>query len=401
MSDWFWTEQGEQRGPCSGRELRELASAGRVKPTTLVWTNGLSQWVPARAVKSLFPDGTRQLPEGSPEPPPMPTRMSGSGDSVEMAAALTTAKERASAFLEDLLSLNFREEIVPIDEKNFGKLVRNSVFWGVTLLGVVPLLIGTIDSLQYQLVGFALFFAVLWGVIFRSFIVRDSSSWLGLLASMFATGIAGIYVLLKLYVNVFPAAYLKLSESETGFVRLLGFVFQVGVCEELCKAAPVIVYLFWKRGQAVASTAILIGVFSGLGFAAFENMDYGDKSTVKSFLLAREYGAEGLVSGVRSAMINVMLRSVSLVFCHAVWSGIMAYFLAMGSITGRRRGALFLVGLLTASVLHGLYDWLCSVQATFAAGVAAASFMLFYAYLSKLGAETSLPTIVSPAEIEI
>lgn len=39
---------------------------------------------------------------------------------------------------------------------------------------------------------------------------------------------------------------------------------------------------------------------------------------------------------------------------------------------------------ITAAVLHGLYNWLAALQPTFAALVVAASFMLFYAYLSKL-----------------
>ena len=80
-------------------------------------------------------------------------------------------------------------------------------------------------------------------------------------------------------------------------------------------------------------------------------------------------------------------------FCHAVWAGIVAYFLTLGGLTGKRRGVLFLVGLLTAAVLHGLYDWLAALQQTFAALVVAASFMLFYAYLSKLRALPSVPVI--------
>ena len=387
MSEWYWTEQTERRGPCSGLELKDLVAVGRVQPTTLVWKKGLPEWVPARSVRSLFADGADQSPPEMVEPPPIP----GAGPvvSVDAGAALATAKKHASAFLSDLKSLNFREEVVPIDEKNFGLLIRDYVFWCVTLLGVVPLLIGTIESQQYQLVTFALFFAVLWGVVFKYFIVRGSSTWPSLLTALFATGIVGIYMMLKLYEHALPEAYVKLPSSESGLVRLFGFVFQVGVCEELCKALPVIGYLVWKRGRVDASTAILVGIFSGLGFAAFENMHYGDKSTVTSYVLTRKYGAEGLVTGVRSAMITVMLRSVSLVFCHAVWSGIVAYFLAMGCLTGRRRGALFLVGLLTAAVLHGLYDWLATVQATLAALVVAASFMLFDADLSKLRTLTS------------
>ena len=147
---------------------------------------------------------------------------------------------------------------------------------------------------------------------------------------------------------------------------------------------------------------MLIGVFSGLGFAAFENIYFGNQSIEKLIELTRQFGADGLKVGATIAMVSVLLRSLSLVFCHAVWSGIVGYFLALAWLTGKRRGALFLVGLLTASVLHGLYDWFVIVlnQGTFAALVVAASFMLFYAYLSKLRALTIPALTTAEAETQ-
>ena len=77
-----------------------------------------------------------------------------------------------------------------------------------------------------------------------------------------------------------------------------------------------------------------------------------------------------------------MLRSLSLVFCHAIWAGIAAYFTAVASIERRRVGALIIVGILVAAVLHGAYDGLTGLQMTLA--TAGFSFVLFYGYLSKL-----------------
>ncbi len=392
MSEWYWTEQDKRQGPCTARELKEHVATGRVQPSTLVWKKGQAEWIPAGSVKSLFPTNDAEPTQSdTSEPPPLPK--SRPAVSVDTGAALEAAKKHASSFLTDLKSLNFREEVVPIDASNLAALLRDYVFWGVTLLGVVPLLINTLEKQEYQLTTFALFFAVLWGVVFKYFIVRGSQTWPILLASLFMTGIAGIYLMLKAYEHLLPETYMKLTASESGLVRLFGYIVQVGVCEELCKALPVIGYLVWKRGRADAATAVLVGVFSGLGFAAFENIHYGDQSTLTSYALTRKYGAAGLVAGVRSAMVTVMLRSLSLVFCHAVWAGIVAYFLTLGGLTGKRRGVLFLVGLLTAAVLHGLYDWLAALQQTFAALVVAASFMLFYAYLSKLHALSNVPAV--------
>ena len=315
-------------------------------------------------------------------------------------AALESAKHHATAFLTDLKSLNFREEVVPIDATNLAGLLRDHVFWGVTLLGIVPLLIGTLkERPDYQLTIFALFFAILWGVVFKYFIVRSSQTWPILMASMFTTGIGGLFLLLALYKHVLPV---NLIASESGLIRLLGFIVEVGICEELCKALPIIGYLLWKRRDADASTVVLVGVFSGLGFAAFENIGYSNLSIAHTVEMTQLHGTSGLIDGTADAMVNVLLRSLSCVFGHAVWSGIVGYFLAVAWLTGKRRGALFLVGLLTASILHGVYDWLVVVlsQDTFAAFVVAVSFMLFYAYLSKLRALTT-PALTASSKTEV
>lgn len=161
-------------------------------------------------------------------------------------------------------------------------------------------------------------------------------------------------------------------------------MIQVGICEEFVKIIPLVAYLLWKRKAADPLAAVLIGVFSCLGFAAFENMDYGERSVVRSFLLARDDGAAGAVAGTYFTMTNAMLRSLSLVFCHAVWSGVFAYFVTTGYATGSRLAAMFVIGLSVSAILHGLYDWLTGIQMTFAALVVVGSFVLFYAYLTRL-----------------
>ena len=143
MSEWYWTEQDRRRGPCSGRELKELLANGRVQPMTLVWRQGLSDWVAAKTVKSLFDEPeTGKAPVSTDSPPPLPK--AAPAMPVNAGAALESAKHHATTFLTDLKSLNFREEVIPIDATNLAGLLRDYVFWGVTLLGIVPLLIGTL-----------------------------------------------------------------------------------------------------------------------------------------------------------------------------------------------------------------------------------------------------------------
>ena len=126
---------------------------------------------------------------------------------------------------------------------------------------------------------------------------------------------------------------------------------------------------------------ILIAVFSGLGFAAFENVGYGEKL---SGIVATLGVQEAIKTGTQIAVTNAMLRSLSLVFGHAIWSGIFAYYLTRAALSGSRWYVLGFLGLAVPAVLHGVYDWLCTMQPTFAALVMAVSFALFYGYLLKL-----------------
>jgi RsiW-degrading membrane proteinase PrsW (M82 family) len=290
---------------------------------------------------------------------------------------------RSSSLVTDFRELDFKAEVLPLNEQSFALLKSDFVFWSVTLLAIVPLFLVTLNETQSQLTGFCLFFAAIWGLVFKKFVVEEPGGWRLPLFSLFFTGLIGMNLLLQLY-KWFPDSYTNLSNSKNSFYSLAGYVFQVGLWEEFCKIVPVLFYLAWKRCDARPLTIILIGVFSGLGFAAFENLGYADMQIVRSAVLTKKEGIQGLKEGVQGAMVNVMLRSMSNVFGHAVYSGIFAYFIAVGWLTRRRRLALALVGLGVAALIHGLYDWFWGVQMTLPALITAFGFMLFYAYLTKL-----------------
>lgn len=393
MRKIFFDRNGTTQGPYESKELRTLAKAGIITPTTLVWKEGESSKIEARRISGLFPDAQSSDSQGD---------AGGKGDSAiridpegEQLAALQSAavvigsqslhavRGQASQLISDLKSVDFQEEVFPVNKALVEYLLRDTVFWVVMGLAAVPLLISTIDRREYQLTAFALFFAVLWGVVFKSLIVKADMGWKPLVAALFFTGLVGVPALLFSYGSLLPKAYVKLSDSESGMTSLIGYVFQVGVCEELIKIVPVFAYLAWMRKNANPLGAILIGVFSGLGFAAFENMSYGQSAIFKSALLAKKAGIAGAAAGTQLAMVNVLLRSLSLVFCHAVITGIFAYFVTAGFASGKRFLAMVLIGLFVSASLHGAYDWLTGIQMTVATAVVVLSFVLFYAYLTK------------------
>lgn len=63
---WYYCHEGQRHGPMTEEQLRVRAAAGELGPADLVWTEGMPQWSPARAVPALN-FATPRLP-----PPPMP-----------------------------------------------------------------------------------------------------------------------------------------------------------------------------------------------------------------------------------------------------------------------------------------------------------------------------------------
>jgi RsiW-degrading membrane proteinase PrsW (M82 family) len=368
--NWYYTDGENQVGPFDNNAVKALISSGTIKPLTAVWREGLESWIIASEsedLKGYF------------------SAASQSSTAHRVTSSFESAiQDHAKTIISDLKQMDWKTEILPIDKSNLNSLMTNSVFWFVALLGVIPLFIITVEGANTQLTAFALFFAAIWGILFHNYVIKGTANWMYLVGSLFFTGVVGMNLLLWLYANILPIAYQEMCQSKNLLVALLGFVFHVGLCEELCKLLPCLIYLVWKRRAVDPMVVVEIGIFSGLGFAAFENVSYGDQSVLSSYSLTDSYGAQGLVFGVKNAMITTMLRSLSLVFCHAVWAGTFSYFVAIAASSRKRIGALCIVGLLVSSVLHGVYDWFCGIQATGAALMAGFSFVLFYGYLSKL-----------------
>lgn len=66
--DWYYARGNDRKGPVGEGALRQLAAAGDLRGTDLVWSAGMPQWQPAaQAIAGLFP----AAPAGG-GPPPVP-----------------------------------------------------------------------------------------------------------------------------------------------------------------------------------------------------------------------------------------------------------------------------------------------------------------------------------------
>jgi TM2 domain-containing membrane protein YozV len=52
--EWYYSVDEGRQGPVAAAELKKLADAGTLKPTDLVWKDGMADWAPAKSIKGLF-----------------------------------------------------------------------------------------------------------------------------------------------------------------------------------------------------------------------------------------------------------------------------------------------------------------------------------------------------------
>jgi len=53
--NWYYVEAGQQAGPVTEAQFEELRRGGRITEETLVWREGMANWVPCREARSAAP----------------------------------------------------------------------------------------------------------------------------------------------------------------------------------------------------------------------------------------------------------------------------------------------------------------------------------------------------------
>ncbi len=162
-------------------------------------------------------------------------------------------------------------------------------------------------------------------------------------------GIIGLVIQLILAFIAFT--YRCAIDPEMGFLpSLFGFTFGVGLCEELCKAIPIIWMLRSYRTLGWRGAAIW-GLASGVGFGLSEAISYS--------------GA--MYNGLLGSSIY-WVRFLSCVGLHSMWAATVAIFMWRGrdEIEAAEDWTDFAVILgkymFLAMLLHGLYDTLLKAE---------------------------------------
>jgi RsiW-degrading membrane proteinase PrsW (M82 family) len=215
-----------------------------------------------------------------------------------------------------------------------------------------------------HLLGLGAFTATV-GIVFLFIVQFLASMTRGMLVSGNIVIMAVFYVL-----KLIGFSYRAALEADSGFfLSFLGFTLGVGLCEELVKALPLIVYYQQPREQSWRG-ALLWGMASGAGFGIAEGIMY-----------SRDF-----YNGISGAD-DYLVRFLSCVALHAVWTGSAAIMLQQNQEMLQKEGPWYdhippvLVLLAVPVLLHGLYDTLLKQEMQAWALVMAILSFLFLALL--------------------
>lgn len=232
--------------------------------------------------------------------------------------------------------------------------------WKLLLIGLATGTVGIFLLLAFQFVAFI--FAG------RIFIPR---------------GIIGLVIFL---ISLIGFSYYCALDPEMGFVpSFFGFVFGVGLCEELVKAIPIVIYL--KNAEYSRwRVAMLVGLASGIGFGVSEGITYsGD-----------------MYNGLVGPSIY-LVRFFSCVALHSIWAGSVGVLMHHDQETlfddfDLASAGMFIVKYLSvAMVLHGLYDVLLKQQLPWAALLVALASFGWLAFLVRRSEGTEWSTAMRTA----
>lgn len=164
---------------------------------------------------------------------------------------------------------------------------------------------------------------------------------LGLLAKVFFFGM--LATIPAIIVEVIADSSIQFSVSEDTVSILVGMFLVVAPIEEYVKYMVVKKFVYDKNKFNEAFDGITYAIVASLGFASFENV-----------LSVFTHGVETLA-----------LRFVTATLLHALTAGVIGYFLGLAKFNKEREKELIAEGLISAIVIHGVYNFILATKTQF------------------------------------
>lgn len=282
--------------------------------------------------------------------------------------------KQTNEFIKTLRTFQF-DSVVPYREIFNSGLYKSKIVKLLLFFSLFPWLVSSLAS-NSGLADIAwilgIYYASIWGIVLYNLIKPLQFSWRDTLKCVGFTAFVGIPLLL-FFQKVPPFSILYLATTTSSLIfNLVGFVLGVGVLEEVCKAFPVYFFLLRKNKLEEPLTAAFYGAMSGLGFAIAEGAHY---SLIYALSLV-----EGNLDFGSYFSINTV-RFISLPLIHAIWAGIVGYFLGLAAINPSRQKAIAFIGIAISATLHGLYNTFANDLLGLA--ILTFSILLFVTYLRR------------------
>jgi RsiW-degrading membrane proteinase PrsW (M82 family) len=234
-------------------------------------------------------------------------------------------------------------------------LLRSPKFWLLYSLAAMPIVF---QWIEIGAQGMFFYFAFFWAVVFHRLVTPEPGT-VHLASSICAATAFAVMPVLLIWIQLPPYVTNALIRPGSPLVmRLAGFIFGVGIREEIAKVSPIL-FLVWMarrtRRRLSLRQGLFLGAASGLAFAALENIEY--LRQFQEIDIIRDsmgfYSQLTFEGGVTRLLLTP--------FMHGAWSGISGYFVVWGEMDAPRRRALRIAGVLLAAIMHGTYNTFAQV----------------------------------------
>ncbi len=361
MSYFYQDENHARLGPYSFEQLKQLHLNGAVKPDTLVTEEGVPEPL-------LFKDlWVRMHPS---VPPVLPSAATAGAGRTPPAGESFTQKAR-----DDLRALT-PHLLVPLEELKSLRWLENRKLLAIAGIGLAPLLIialfaerGEIRTSYWAL---AMYFSVWWALFFYHVFPSPRLDLQSCAICFFGTGIVSIGLLLPAYQIPPMKTFFLWTGSHSIVTQTLGFIFGVGLPEELCKMAALF-FILRREGRLPPQAMMFYGLMAGLGFGIYEGVNY-------------QMGRNIFDSGgdLSYYYLANLIRLTTLPFLHAIWTGIAGYFIGFAWQFPQRKVGLLIVAIGLPALLHAFYDvFSVNRQSLVALIIALLSVFALYLYLAR------------------
>ena len=315
----------QAHGPYSRAELQELFDRKVISEETAIQFDGDTTWFTYRELTRA--EARQQASDGE------------FGDGNE---------ERNRSFREqtnDDWRVLKRHILVPWEEVREMRWLDNRRLMGVAAIGLFPLLIIALfiqpGYIRQAYWATAFYFSVVWAVFFYYVFPAPGVTVRVSLICFFGTGVFSVSILKIVYylMDRFLDWRNWMVDSNV-LTSWAGWVFGVGVPEELCKML-VLFYLVRNYSHLQPQTMLYYGLMAGLGFGIYEGVNYQERVNP---LISSGYG---------DYYIFNVVRLTALPFIHAIWTAIAGYFIGYAYQFPERKRGLIIIAIVMPSFLHG------------------------------------------------